>query len=57
MVNGASSRGQTLGCGGYLDGAKNPSEIGLFGFGRRLALTSVAADELIVGGRVAVLAR
>ena len=57
MVNGASSRGQTLGCGGYLDGAKNPSEKGLFGFGRRLALTAVAADELIVGGRVAVLAR
>ena len=53
----AVSRGERPGCSDCSKGAKNLAEEGLFGFCRRVALTAVAADELVVRGGVAVLAR
>ena len=50
---GAKSR---LGRDAYLDTSKNPAENRLSGFDRRFALTTVAVDELVVRGDIAVFA-
>ena len=52
----AVSCGEPPGSGSCLEGAQNLAKEGLLGFGRALALTAVAADELVVRGGVAVLA-
>lgn len=56
MVFGIS-HGEPCSCGWGLKGTQNLAEEGLFGFGRRSALTAVTADELVVRGGVGVLAR
>lgn len=53
----AVSRGELRECDCRLKGAQNLPKERLFGFGRRLALAAVAADELVVWCGVCVFAR